>query len=113
VSGIFLPLRVNSLPLATIYEVKTPLRKWKISLLQRNPAHMTWAIDGKADEQDNSNYENMSTPSYIMCANMVRMQNKFLSYIIAKILEIAIIAVLLLRSNHFVFSPRCARLHIQ
>jgi hypothetical protein len=34
---------VNSLPLATIYEVKTPLRKWKISLLQRNPAHMTWA----------------------------------------------------------------------
>jgi hypothetical protein len=36
----FLPLRVNSLPLATIYEVKTPLRKWKISLLQRNPAHM-------------------------------------------------------------------------
>jgi hypothetical protein len=45
VSGIFLPLRVNSLPLATIYEVKTPLRKWKISLLQRNPAHMTWAID--------------------------------------------------------------------
>jgi hypothetical protein len=45
VSGIFLPLRVNSLPLATIYEVKIPLRKWKISLLQRNPAHMTWAID--------------------------------------------------------------------
>jgi hypothetical protein len=44
VSGIFLPLRVNSLPLATIYEVKTPLRKWKISLLQRNPAHMTWAM---------------------------------------------------------------------
>jgi hypothetical protein len=29
VSGIFLPLRVNSLPLATIYEVKIPLRKWK------------------------------------------------------------------------------------
>jgi hypothetical protein len=27
VSGIFLPLRVNSLPLATIYEVKIPLRK--------------------------------------------------------------------------------------
>jgi hypothetical protein len=25
--GIFLPLRVNSLPLATIYEVKIPLRK--------------------------------------------------------------------------------------
>jgi hypothetical protein len=44
VSGIFLPLRVNSLPLATIYEVKIPLRKWKISLLQRNPAQMTWAI---------------------------------------------------------------------
>jgi hypothetical protein len=43
VSGIFLPLRVNSLPLATIYEVKIPLRKWKSSLLQRNPAHMTWA----------------------------------------------------------------------
>jgi hypothetical protein len=42
VSGIFLPLRVNSLPLATIYEVKIPLRKWKISLLQRNPAQMTW-----------------------------------------------------------------------
>jgi hypothetical protein len=38
VSGIFLPLRVNSLPLATIYEVKIPLRKWKKSLLQRNPA---------------------------------------------------------------------------
>jgi hypothetical protein len=33
---------VNSLPLATIYEVKIPLRKWKISLLQRNPAQMTW-----------------------------------------------------------------------
>jgi hypothetical protein len=46
VSGIFLPLRVNSLPLATIYEVKIPLRKWKKSLLQRNPAQMTWAIDG-------------------------------------------------------------------
>jgi hypothetical protein len=45
VSGIFLPLRVNSLPLATIYEVKIPLRKWKISLLQRNPAQMTWHID--------------------------------------------------------------------
>jgi hypothetical protein len=44
VSGIFLPLRVNSLPLATIYEVKIPLRKWKKSLLQRNPAQMTWAI---------------------------------------------------------------------
>jgi hypothetical protein len=44
VSGIFLPLRVNSLPLATIYEVKIPLRKRKISLLQRNPTHMTWAI---------------------------------------------------------------------
>jgi hypothetical protein len=44
VSGIFLPLRVNSLPLATIYEVKIPLQKWKISLLQRNPAQMTWAI---------------------------------------------------------------------
>jgi hypothetical protein len=43
VSGIFLPLRVNSLPLATIYEVKIPLRKWKKSLLQRNPAQMTWA----------------------------------------------------------------------
>jgi hypothetical protein len=36
---------VNSLPLATIYEVKIPLQKWKISLLQRNPAQMTWAID--------------------------------------------------------------------
>jgi hypothetical protein len=36
---------VNSLPLATIYEVKIPLRKWKKSLLQRNPAQMTWAID--------------------------------------------------------------------
>jgi hypothetical protein len=45
VSGIFLPLRVNSLPLATIYEVKIPLQKWKISLLQRNPAQMTWAIN--------------------------------------------------------------------
>jgi hypothetical protein len=44
VSGIFLPLRVNSLPLATIYEVKIPLRKWKKSLLQRNPAQMTWHI---------------------------------------------------------------------
>jgi hypothetical protein len=44
VSEIFLPLRVNSLPLATIYEVKIPLRKWKKSLLQRNPAQMTWAI---------------------------------------------------------------------
>jgi hypothetical protein len=43
VNGIFLPLRVNSLPLATIYEVKIPLRKWKKSLLQRNPAQMTWA----------------------------------------------------------------------
>jgi hypothetical protein len=42
VSGIFLPLRVNSLPLATIYEVKIPLRKWKKSLLQRNPAQMTY-----------------------------------------------------------------------
>jgi hypothetical protein len=42
VNGIFLPLRVNSLPLATIYEVKISLRKWKISLLQRNPAQMTW-----------------------------------------------------------------------
>jgi hypothetical protein len=41
VSGIFLPLRVKSLPLATIYEVKIPLRKWKKSLLQRNPAQMT------------------------------------------------------------------------
>jgi hypothetical protein len=40
----FLPLRVNSLPLATIYELKIPLRKWKKSLLQRNPAQMTWAI---------------------------------------------------------------------
>jgi hypothetical protein len=37
-----LKLRVNSLPLATIYEVKIPLRKWKKSLLQRNPAQMTW-----------------------------------------------------------------------
>jgi hypothetical protein len=44
VSGIFLPLRVNSLPLVTIYEVKIPLRKWKKSLLQRNPAQMTWHI---------------------------------------------------------------------
>jgi hypothetical protein len=44
VSGIFLPLRVKSLPLATIYEVKIPLRKWKKSLLQRNPAQMTSAI---------------------------------------------------------------------
>jgi hypothetical protein len=44
VSEIFLPLRVNSLPLATIYEVKIPLRKWKKSLLQRNPAQMTWPI---------------------------------------------------------------------
>jgi hypothetical protein len=35
---------VNNLPLATIYEVKIPLRKWKKSLLQRNPAQMTWAI---------------------------------------------------------------------
>jgi hypothetical protein len=34
--------RVNNLPLATIYEVKIPLRKWKKSLLQRNPAQMTW-----------------------------------------------------------------------
>jgi hypothetical protein len=46
VSGIFLPLRVNSLPLATFYEVKIPLRKWKKSLLQRNPAQMTWANVG-------------------------------------------------------------------
>jgi hypothetical protein len=38
---------VNSLPLATIYEVKIPLRKWKKSLLQRNPAQMTLAIDGQ------------------------------------------------------------------
>jgi hypothetical protein len=30
----------------TIYEVKIPLRKWKISLLQRNPAQMTWHIIG-------------------------------------------------------------------
>jgi hypothetical protein len=44
VSGIFLPYRVKSLPLATIYEVKIPLRKWKKSLLQRNPAQMTSAI---------------------------------------------------------------------
>jgi hypothetical protein len=44
VSGIFLPLRVNSLPLATIYEVKIPLRKWKNPLLQRNPAQMTWRL---------------------------------------------------------------------
>jgi hypothetical protein len=44
VSGIFLPFRVKSLPLATIYEVKIPLRKWKKSLLQRNPAQMTSAI---------------------------------------------------------------------
>jgi hypothetical protein len=44
VSGIFLPLRVKSLPLATNYEVKIPLRKWKKSLLQRNPAQMTSAI---------------------------------------------------------------------
>jgi hypothetical protein len=44
VSRIFLPLRVKSLPLATIYEVKIPLRKWKKSLLQRNPAQMTSAI---------------------------------------------------------------------
>jgi hypothetical protein len=44
VSGIFLPLRVKSLPLTTIYEVKIPLRKWKKSLLQRNPAQMTSAI---------------------------------------------------------------------
>jgi dolichol kinase len=35
VSGFFLPL-------ATIYEVKIPLRKWKKSLLQRNSAQMTW-----------------------------------------------------------------------
>jgi hypothetical protein len=46
VSGIFLPLRVKSLPLATIYEVKIPLRKWKKSLLQRNPAQMTSANTG-------------------------------------------------------------------
>jgi hypothetical protein len=43
VSGIFLPLRVKRLPLATIYEVKIPLRKWKKSLMQRNPAQMTSA----------------------------------------------------------------------
>jgi hypothetical protein len=49
VSGIFLPLRVNSLPLATIYEVKIPLRKWKKSLLQRNPAQMTWANECSRD----------------------------------------------------------------
>jgi hypothetical protein len=36
---------VNSLPLATIYEVKIPLRKWKKSLLQRNPVQMTWHND--------------------------------------------------------------------
>jgi hypothetical protein len=40
--SLVLTLRVNSLPLALIYEVKIPLRKWKISLLQRNPAQMTW-----------------------------------------------------------------------
>jgi hypothetical protein len=51
VSGIFLPLRVKSLPLATIYEVKIPLRKWKKSLLQRNPAQMTSAnIDDASDK---------------------------------------------------------------
>jgi hypothetical protein len=50
VSGIFLPLRVKSLPLATIYEVKIPLRKWKKSLLQRNPAQMTSAmVTGSTD----------------------------------------------------------------
>jgi hypothetical protein len=51
VSGIFSPLRVNSLPLATIYEVKIPLRKWKKSLLQRNPAQMTWAIVGFREQR--------------------------------------------------------------
>jgi hypothetical protein len=51
VSGIFLPLRVKSLPLATIYEVKIPLRKWKKSLLQRNPAQMTSAIDSTKDPE--------------------------------------------------------------
>jgi hypothetical protein len=40
---------VKSLPLATIYEVKIPLRKWKKSLLQRNPAQMTSAIVGFHD----------------------------------------------------------------
>jgi hypothetical protein len=40
---------VKSLPLATIYEVKIPLRKWKKSLLQRNPAQMTSANDGVQD----------------------------------------------------------------
>jgi hypothetical protein len=34
VSGIFLPLRVNSLPLATIYEVKIPLLKVNYSPLR-------------------------------------------------------------------------------
>jgi hypothetical protein len=43
---------VNSLPLATIYEVKIPLRKWKISLLQRNPAHMTSANVVTSEELD-------------------------------------------------------------
>jgi hypothetical protein len=51
VSGIFLPLRVKSLTLATIYEVKIPLRKWKKSLLQRNPAQMTSAIVSQASVQ--------------------------------------------------------------
>jgi hypothetical protein len=35
---------VHMYALATIYEVKIPLRKWKKSLLQRNPAQMTSAI---------------------------------------------------------------------
>jgi hypothetical protein len=39
VSGIFLPLRVNSLPLATIYEVKIPLRKWKNPFCKDDMAH--------------------------------------------------------------------------
>jgi hypothetical protein len=42
---------VKSLPLATIYEVKIPLRKWKKSLLQRNPAQMTSAIDSTKDPE--------------------------------------------------------------
>jgi hypothetical protein len=62
VSGIFLPLRVNSLPLATIYEVKIPLRKWKKSLLQRNPAQMTWANNKKNKKKNNNNNKVKSKP---------------------------------------------------
>jgi hypothetical protein len=70
VSGIFLPLRVNSLHLATIYEVKIPLRKWKKSLLQRNPAQMTWHNDLKSHLSGLTQFCNDSTTT-LKGANLV------------------------------------------